>query len=152
VGKARLAAVHEADSIGVPTHAVTPGAKLSIQLCVDVQSVREARHAVDSLKTVSDPEVLFNLRLLVTELVGNSVRHAGLEAGDQITVDFDVDASRVRVVVSDPGPGVTTLVSGQPQTSGYGLYLVDALADRWGVEPGAGRSSVWFELDLPEAA
>jgi anti-sigma regulatory factor (Ser/Thr protein kinase) len=130
---------------------VTPSAKLSLELCVDVRSVREARHAVDSLQTVSDPEVIFNLRLLVTELVGNSVRHAGLEPGDQITVDFDVDGSRVRVVVSDPGPGVTTLVSEQSRTSGYGLYLVDALADRWGVEPGTAQSSVWFEIDLPEA-
>ncbi|HEU0195416.1 MAG TPA: ATP-binding protein [Gaiellales bacterium] len=107
---------------------------------------------MDSLQTVSDPEVIFNLRLLVTELVGNSVRHAGLGAGDQITVDFDVDDGRVRVVVSDPGPGVTTLVSERPHTSGYGLYLVDALADRWGVEPGAVQSSVWFEIDLPESA
>jgi anti-sigma regulatory factor (Ser/Thr protein kinase) len=106
---------------------------------------------VDSLKTVSDPEVLFNLRLLVTELVGNSVRHAGLAAGDQITVDFDVDHSRVRVVVSDPGPGITALVPVRPGTSGYGLFLVDALADRWGVEAGAPESSVWFEIDLPEA-
>jgi anti-sigma regulatory factor (Ser/Thr protein kinase) len=105
---------------------------------------------VDSLKTVSDPEVLFNLRLLVTELVGNSVRHAGLTAGDRITVDFDVDHSRVRVVVSDPGPGVTELEPVRPGTSGYGLFLVDALADRWGVEAGSPQSSVWFEIDLPE--
>jgi anti-sigma regulatory factor (Ser/Thr protein kinase) len=132
--------------------AVAPGAKLSLQLWVDVRSVREARHAVDSLKPVSDPEVLFNLRLLVTELVGNSVRHAGLAAGDQITVDFDVDPSRVRVVVSDPGPGIPALEAVHQGTSGYGLFLVDALADRWGVETGPPQSSVWFEIDLPEAA
>jgi anti-sigma regulatory factor (Ser/Thr protein kinase) len=106
---------------------------------------------VDSLKPVQDPEVIFNLRLLVNELVGNSVRHAGLETGDQITVDFDVDDGRVRVVVSDPGPGVNALVPVRPHTSGYGLFLVDALADRWGVETGPPQSSVWFEIDLPEA-
>ena len=66
---------------------------------------------MDSLKPVGDPEVIFNLRLLVTELVGNSVRHAGLEAGDQITVDFDVDDGRVRVVVSDPVSAANALAA-----------------------------------------
>ena len=95
--------------------------------------------------------MIFNLRLLVTELVGNSVRHAGLEAGDQITVDFDVDDGRVRVVVSDPRAGRQRAGAGAAATSGYGLFLVDALADRWGVETGPPQSSVWFEIDLPEA-
>src|SRR5207245_2733634 len=54
-------------------------------------------------------------------------------------------ARRVRVEVSDPGPGFQPRTAG-PEPGGFGLMLVERLADRWGVDPG-GRSRVWFEID-----
>ena len=54
--------------------------------------------------------------------------------------------------VIDPGAGFEPLprVAGQSQAGGWGLYLVDQIADRWGVVPGDG-THVWFELDAVDA-
>ena len=124
--------------------------ELSLELPATQQSPRAAREAVDSLPLSNDLEATFNLRLLVTELVTNSVRHAGLSPQDTITLDVWLAAGHVRVEVGDHGPGfpppaLRDLPSG---TSGRGLFLVDALADRWGTDGDHGRSQVWFEIDL----
>jgi len=75
---------------------------------------------------------------------------AGLSPQDTITLDVWLVAGHVRVEVGDHGPGfpppaLRDLPSG---TSGRGLFLVDALADRWGTDGDHGRSQVWFEIDL----
>jgi len=126
---------------------------MTLRLAATVESVRAARHAVDAIERLNDhDEAAFNTRLLVTELVGNSVRHAGLDAGDIITLDLEVRPEIVRVEVRDPAPGFTRpSFSDTPPmgTSGRGLYLVDALADRWGVSRTPdGQARVWFEIDL----
>jgi anti-sigma regulatory factor (Ser/Thr protein kinase) len=126
---------------------------MTLRLAATVESVRAARHAVDAIDQLNDfDEAAFNTRLLVTELVGNSVRHAGLDPADIITLDLEVRPGTVRVEVRDPGPGFSRpSFDDQPPlgTSGRGLYLVDALADRWGVSrtPG-GEARVWFEIDI----
>ena len=84
--------------------------------------------------------------LLVSELVSNSVRHA---AADSIGIRFEVNPQNVRVEVADPGPGFNP--NGAPPTSGqpaggWGLRLVDEMADRWGTLNDDGFR-VWFELD-----
>jgi anti-sigma regulatory factor (Ser/Thr protein kinase) len=126
---------------------------MTLRLAATVESVRAARHAVDALDQLNDhDEASFNTRLLVTELVGNSVRHAGLGAAAIITLDVEVRPGAVRVEVRDPGPGFSQpSFSDDPPmgTSGRGLYLVDALADRWGVSRTPdGEARVWFEIDL----
>jgi len=126
---------------------------MTLRLAATVESVRAARHAVDALDLLSDhDEAAFNTRLLVTELVGNSVRHAGLDAADIITLDLELRPDAVRVEVRDPGPGFSapSFADDPPMgTSGRGLYLVDALADRWGVNRSRdNQARVWFEIDL----
>jgi len=53
----------------------------------------------------------------------------------------------MRVTVHDPGLGPLPEMRAEddPEPGGHGLRLVDAVADRWGVERGSTR--VWFELD-----
>jgi anti-sigma regulatory factor (Ser/Thr protein kinase) len=91
------------------------------------------------------------LRLLVTELVTNSVRHSDVDQ-DAVALDVDVDGDLIRVRVSDGGTGF------EPHTpkprgasGGYGLFLVERMAERWGVERKAG-TQVWFELALTPPA
>ncbi|HEY6746927.1 MAG TPA: ATP-binding protein, partial [Mycobacteriales bacterium] len=83
--------------------------------------------------------------LLTTELVSNAIRHTR----DELVVSVRVAAGRLRVGVADSSHRRPQLVQvGQRDTSGRGLHLVDALADRWGVDPderGLGKT-VWFEL------
>ena len=85
------------------------------------------------------------VKLLVTELVTNSFRHAG--AGKEAVIELRVRATpqTVRVEVEDPGPGFEPEPREPGREGGFGLVLVDELADRWGVQ--RERPCVWFELD-----
>ncbi len=94
-------------------------------------------------------KVLEDATLLVSELVTNAVRHAPREGLPEIELRLKLDPARVRVVVSDPGTGFVA-EPGLPiasESSGWGLYLVDRLADRWGIIT-RDRSEVWFEIDV----
>jgi anti-sigma regulatory factor (Ser/Thr protein kinase) len=127
--------------------------RLHLQLKAGPEAVGEGRHSLDRLGESLGARQLGELRLLVTELLTNSVRHA-CASGDWIALDVEVLTDAVRVVVSDRGPGFTPDPSPKPyldRPGGWGLYLVDRLADRWGVER-AGKTAVWFEIDGTFAA
>lgn len=124
---------------------------LRLQLAPDVQAPRRARHAVAGLPLVADHDAE-TVKLLVTELVTNSVRHARLPAGRPILLDVRRRGTVLRVAVSDGGPGFEH-EPGQPlplAPGGRGLLLVERLSDRWGVTRGRG-TCVWFELDVEDA-
>jgi anti-sigma regulatory factor (Ser/Thr protein kinase) len=112
-----------------------------------------ARHAVAGLAPFLDPGVAENAELLVSELVTNSVRHAGLPT--EACIEFSVRASpdALMVEVADAGQGFDygpparpRVVAGSASASGWGLFLVDRIADRWGAVQVDGETRVWFEL------
>jgi anti-sigma regulatory factor (Ser/Thr protein kinase) len=122
-----------------------------LELPRELDSAAAARHAVDQLGDKLPEEQLGDVRLLVSELVTNSLRHAELGPDDRIRLGVDVDGSRVRVEVTDPGKGFEFEGPAEdPDTvEGWGLYLVATLSDRWGVSAAErdGSTRVWFELD-----
>jgi signal transduction histidine kinase len=103
-----------------------------------------ARHRLVELEPALAPETMAKLRLLVTELVANSVRHA---RGTPIDVTVTVDEEIVRTEVSDGGEGFEppTADPSPLKSSGWGLFLVRKMALRWGAEPSTG--TVWFEVE-----
>ena len=110
----------------------------------------EARRAVlagDGSLPVTARE---NLLLLVTELVNNSVRHAPVGTDGSLRVAVRWGDRRVRVEVEDPGRRFTPArPRHRPDGSGgWGLVLVDRIADDWGVSRTETGTSVWFELEL----
>jgi anti-sigma regulatory factor (Ser/Thr protein kinase) len=121
---------------------------LDLRLSPGPRAPAEARRSLGARLERVDPEVMEKLRLLVSELVSNSVRHAGLDEEDLIRLSVWERADRVRVEVTDPGDGFKPpLPDPDPlNPSGWGLYLVDRLADRWGVATN-GETRVWFEVD-----
>jgi len=127
--------------------------RLERELAVTPEAAAEARHALGDIADVLPGGRARDVRLLVSELVTNAVRHANLDAGDQILLVIELVDNRLRVEVHDPGGGfVPTSPSPDPaRPSGWGLYLVAELADRWGVES-TERTLVWFELDRAAAA
>jgi len=129
---------------------VTDVHEVSLLLPASVESARAARRAVDTLPLDEHQEAVFNLRLLITELIGNSINHAGLSTDDTITLRLQLRPSLIRAHVTDGGSGFTQpgFDESTAGTSGRGLYLVDALADRWGAEPAPDGWLVWFEIDL----
>jgi anti-sigma regulatory factor (Ser/Thr protein kinase) len=103
-----------------------------------------ARHSLVELERSLPPETMARLRLLVTELVANSVRHA---RGTPIDVEVWLEGDVVRADVSDGGAGFDP-PDADPnplKSAGWGLFLVRKMATRWGSEPATG--TVWFELE-----
>lgn len=91
-----------------------------------------------------------DLRLLVSELVTNCVLHGGAGPADRVTLSVERPNDFIRVEVRDRGRGWTKrtrsreLDSAEPP-GGWGLMLVGALADRWGINSESG-TCVWFEM------
>jgi anti-sigma regulatory factor (Ser/Thr protein kinase) len=115
-----------------------------------------ARRELEAFRADLAPLMYEDVALLTTELVANSVRHAGPRAGDRVVLDLSVTAALVRVDVRDGGPGFVPVPREPDDISPYhwGLHIVERLADRWAVVPanGNGTTCVWFELDrVPEA-
>jgi serine phosphatase RsbU (regulator of sigma subunit)/PAS domain-containing protein len=121
---------------------------LSLRLPGGPTAPAVARAAVETLPAGSlEAPVAHTARLLASELVTNSVRHGRSGANDAIGLDLVLSPSTLRVEVSDRGPGFAPAPErpAPDDPGGRGLYLVDALADRWGSADGGTR--VWFEVD-----
>jgi anti-sigma regulatory factor (Ser/Thr protein kinase) len=105
-----------------------------------------ARHSLFSLSRTVSTDQLDELRLVVSELVTNSVQHAGLGERDSITLSVEVLSNSVRVEVVDGGHGFDE--AEDPLGGlGCGLPIVDQLADRWGTER-TSETKVWAEFAL----
>ena len=104
-----------------------------------------ARGALDEMEGRIAAERMRDVRLLVSELVTNAVRHAG---GDAVRLVVALRGTRLRIEVHDPGHGFTLVPPPDDplRASGWGLVLVEELADRWGIDHDP-RTRVWFEMD-----
>jgi anti-sigma regulatory factor (Ser/Thr protein kinase) len=87
-------------------------------------------------------------RLLVSELVSNSVRHARQQPGAPLRIRAFAADGIVRVEVEDRGRGAVRRRSADPRTGGFGLELVELVAARWGVNH-EHSTRVWFVLAAP---
>jgi anti-sigma regulatory factor (Ser/Thr protein kinase) len=109
------------------------------------EAAAEARKAITTLRADLDPPLMETLRLLVTELVTNSVRHTD---APRITLRVAIGKSAVLTEVTDEGPGFDpeALDEAGSDTRGWGLFLVQRLAKSWGVKDDGASKRVWFEL------
>jgi anti-sigma regulatory factor (Ser/Thr protein kinase) len=114
------------------------------------RSVPAARHvAAAVLAGWGTPHDSDDVALLVTELVTNVIDHVGGEAA--LTLELACSDGWLRIAVADGSsirPVVQELSSERPR--GRGLLMVQAIADRWGVEDHQGGKRIWFELSTAE--
>jgi anti-sigma regulatory factor (Ser/Thr protein kinase) len=98
------------------------------------------------------PAIRDDVLLLVSELVTNAVRHAGAGLERPLQVQLLPGRGSVLVAVADEGPGFTRRPnpSAGNEPGGWGLFLVDQIADRWGVECTTSGTRVWFEIAYAE--
>jgi anti-sigma regulatory factor (Ser/Thr protein kinase) len=118
---------------------------LRMRLGSGPDAAAEARRAIAKLRLDLDPPLMETMRLLVTELVSNSVKHS---RSDSVRLKVAVGRSGVLVEVTDQGSGFEHEPRGRSEAreSGWGLFLVERLAHRWGVGRERGGTRVWFEL------
>jgi anti-sigma regulatory factor (Ser/Thr protein kinase) len=123
---------------------------LNFELTGGPYAVTAARLALSDIDEHVDESLAFDVRLLVSELVTNSVRHAQTGPEDSINLRVTIGDEHVRVEVSDGGPGFEPPeqdpTAELARDSGWGLFFVTQLADRWGVERDHG-GRVWFEIE-----
>ena len=104
-------------------------------------SIVLARRAVEALPL--EPARTGEVKLIVSELVTNSIEHGELGAHDRIELRALVDRrGALHMEVRDPGPGP------RPGAKrGMGWRILERMADRWGADRRDGLARVWFELD-----
>ena len=121
---------------------------MQLSLPADPSTPAAARTALEGDRLSVPARLVPDLQLLVSELVTNSVRHADLAPGQRIELRVTSRPGTVRVEVEDPGPGFTPTPRrpGDRRDDGWGLFLVERIADRWGVANGS-PAVVWFEID-----
>jgi anti-sigma regulatory factor (Ser/Thr protein kinase) len=121
-----------------------------------LEAARAARYAIATRIPDLPRAVHEDVCLLVTELVTNAVLH-GDGWGRPVRVGLRHDTDRLRVEVVGRGPGFEPSGSrnghsGGDSSGGWGLILVDRIAERWGVRPAATGTCVWFEVAVAAAA
>jgi anti-sigma regulatory factor (Ser/Thr protein kinase) len=90
------------------------------------------------------PTIAEHVVLLVSELVGNAVRHTGARCFGMRMLRR---RGRIRVEVRDPSRGLPCLMPvHELDISGRGLMLVNKLSDRWGVDLLPCGKTTWFEM------
>jgi hypothetical protein len=120
--------------------------ELEVAVAAGPAAPAAARRAVAGLFG-GEPALAADVRLLVSEMVTNSVRHARLSPDQTIVVRLSASRDTVRVEVRDPGRWAPARPpTGPDRTFGWGLVIVDRLADRWGATLADG-TAVWAELD-----
>ncbi|WSI35767.1 ATP-binding protein [Streptomyces sp. NBC_01341] len=92
---------------------------------------------------------------IVAELAANAVEHGRVPGRDFLLRLAVHDGAHLRIEVTDtrgeqrpPLPGAVDVPVDDAE-SGRGLLIVEALADRWGIDMGpVPRTTVWAELDM----
>jgi hypothetical protein len=144
-----LRRVHSRD----PADAATvraPSGSISVELVPGPGCPAHGRAALSPLVGALAVQDYSDLRLLVSELVTNSVRHARLGPDDRIRLQVEISDRVLRVEVSDPGEGFVANIRepGARGPGGWGLFLTEQLADRWGVGRDGEWTTVWLERDI----
>lgn len=113
----------------------------------DLTAARLARRRVEECCAGLSSEKVDVVRLLVTELVSNALKHGS----GAVVLHVVRDGDAVEVAVEDESARPPEVVHPRSlQEHGAGMRLVDAMADRWGIDPRRDRrpgKRVWFCLD-----
>lgn len=125
---------------------------LNLMLTEESGAPAAARQALGEENGTLPAPIRDDILLLVSELVTNAVRHAGAGPERPLRVQLLRGPRWVVVAVADQGPGFARPASpsGANEPGGWGLFLVDQIADRWGVECTTSGSCVWFEMAYEE--
>jgi anti-sigma regulatory factor (Ser/Thr protein kinase) len=124
----------------------TPPTELELQRTVHAPAQARAAVTRRCEQLELDGALAQSLILLVSEVVSNAVRHSAGDPAAPIELVASFGDETIRVTVTDAGDGFTPRPRDPARThDGYGLYLLEKVSARWGVESD-GDTKVWFEL------
>jgi anti-sigma regulatory factor (Ser/Thr protein kinase) len=125
-------------------------AGFEIALTGGVDAARAARLAVAEHHPALAQRERYDLALLVTEVVTNAVRDGGAAEERPLRLECRNGQGRIRVEVIDPGTDFDSPArpAKGPGNGGWGLFLLDRLAESWGIREGPAGTCVWFEMPL----
>ena len=120
-------------------------ANIDIEITRDPTAPAAARRAIEQLDGHVDAALIPDVKLLVSELITNSVKYGG--TGEVDLIVRSEDPEHVYVEVVDQGIGFIPVARDRPapDVGGGGLHLGETLTERWGVREGS--THVWFEID-----
>ena len=105
----------------------------------------QARQIIaEELSSRLPASVVDDIKLMVSELVTNGIVHGGMERDVPVMLELLVNG-RIRCRVLDHGPGFAARVGHEAAGGGFGLMVVERLADRWGMQHSPQQTEVWFE-------
>jgi anti-sigma regulatory factor (Ser/Thr protein kinase) len=95
-------------------------------------------------------EVVDDARVVISELVGNSVRHAQPLADGDIVVSWEVNDRGLQISVTDGGSGTRPrkVNASSSALAGRGMAIVETLADSWWADRTRTTSTVHAVLPL----
>ncbi len=128
---------------------VATSEKQSFKLAAEARHVADARERVVSIaEPFVDEERIASLRLVMSEVLTNAVRHGA--PGADMVVAVTPKPEFLCVQVTDQGDGFAPRprASAPDEDGGFGLFLIEQLTRRWGLTRERGNTRVWFEFDL----
>ncbi|MDX6721983.1 MAG: serine/threonine-protein kinase RsbW [Solirubrobacteraceae bacterium] len=130
------------------TTTVPRTSKQSFAVRAEPGAIAQARERVIALaEPFIDPERIGDLRLVISEVVTNAVRHGG--EGDMLLA-VTPKQEFLCVQVTDTGDGFAPRprACAPDEDGGFGLFLIERLTRRWGLTRENSNTRVWFEFDF----
>lgn len=124
-----------------------------VRVAARPSSVAEVRSVVRNDLAVLPEDVREDVALVVSELLGNAMRHGSSLADGRLAVEWKTAADGVEIAVTDGG-GSTAPVIGTPgvtEVGGRGLSIVATVATQWGVEHRGRETTVWAVIPVQVA-
>jgi serine/threonine-protein kinase RsbW len=152
MGTINSAVTRSEDDMTGPTRGISEIDPMDLDLPFSAESAGVARRQlVEWMRGLGvTDETRDDARLVVSELVGNSIRHARPLADGTMHVAWTSQDSSVDIAVSDGGALTTPerVDAGVSDLAGRGLSIVETLSARWWVESTRSRTTVHALLAL----
>lgn len=122
----------------------------SVRVAATPASVGAVRSVLREDLAVLPDTVREDAELVVSELLGNAMRHGRSLRDGNLAVSWGVGENGIEIAVTDGG-GQTLPVAVDPAptaTTGRGLTIVSRVAARWGVERHEAETTVWAVVPM----
>lgn len=106
------------------------------------------RWVLQAAEPFVEEERLADLRLVISEVVTNAVRHGSPSKRTVVAVTPKEGYLCVQVTDSGAGMAPRPRATAPDEDGGWGFFLIEHLTRRWGFTREDAHTRVWFEFDF----